>query len=134
MKETRTSWIQTISYKQATGKLKAIYERVKGPHNDIDNILLAHSLRPHTLEGHMAIYKSVLHHNGNRLPTSLLETLGVYVSLLNGCDYCVQHHFAGLKRLLANDARAPFSPRLKADNSKKLLTNETWPSSTTQKS
>jgi len=106
VKETRTSWIQTISYKQATGKLKAIYERVKGPHNDIDNILLAHSLRPHTLEGHMAIYKSVLHHNGNRLPTSLLETLGVYVSLLNGCDYCVQHHFAGLKRLLANDARA----------------------------
>lgn len=106
MTNTPRSWIQTLDYEQATGKLKTIYDRVKGSNNTIDNILLAHSLRPHTLEGHMALYKSVLHHSGNRLPTSLLETLGVYVSLLNGCDYCVQHHFAGLKKLLSDDARA----------------------------
>ena len=36
---------------------------------------------------------------------SLLETLGVYVSMLNKCDYCVDHHFAGLKRLLNDDER-----------------------------
>ncbi len=100
------SWIERIGYEQATGRLRAIYDRIKGPHGELDNILTVHSLRPHTLEGHMALYKNVLHHTGNRLPTWLLETIGVYVSLLNRCDYCVDHHFAGLRRLLADDDRA----------------------------
>jgi uncharacterized peroxidase-related enzyme len=26
--------------------------------------------------------------------------------VLNGCGYCIEHHFAGLKRLLRDDARA----------------------------
>jgi len=100
------SWIERIPYDSATGRLRTIYDRIKGPHGALDNILTAHSLRPHTLEGHMALYKNVLHHSGNRLPTWLLETIGVYVSLLNGCDYCVDHHFEGLRRLLADDGRA----------------------------
>ena len=48
---------------------------------------------------------SLLKSSANRLPVCLLETIGVYVSLLNGCDYCVDHHFAGLRRLVG-DARA----------------------------
>jgi uncharacterized peroxidase-related enzyme len=28
------------------------------------------------------------------------------VSFLNGCDYCLDHHFEGLRRLLADDERA----------------------------
>jgi uncharacterized peroxidase-related enzyme len=100
------TWIRTIAYGEANGRLKQLYDRVKGPDDKIDNILTAHSLRPHSLEGHMALYKYVLHHSGNRVPKHLLETLGVYVSLLNGCDYCVDHHFAGLKRLLKDDRRA----------------------------
>jgi uncharacterized peroxidase-related enzyme len=54
----------------------------------------------------MKLYKYVLHHNGNELPKSLLEMIGVYVSYLNQCDYCVKHHFEGLKRLLKNEQRA----------------------------
>ena len=54
----------------------------------------------------MAIYKYVLHHSGNTIPKWFLEVLGVWVSRLNGCDYCVQHHFAGMKRLLQDDPRA----------------------------
>ena len=100
------SWIERISYDRATGRLRQIYDRIKGPRGELDNILTVHSLRPHTLEGHMALYKNVLHHSGNSLPTSWLETIGVYVSLLNRCDYCVDHHLAGLARLLANDERA----------------------------
>lgn len=100
------SWIESIGHGQAVGRLKALYDRVKGPDGKIDNILRVHSLRPHTLEGHMAIYKAVLHHHGNATPKAMLETLGVYVSLLNGCDYCVGHHFAGLQRLLGDDVRA----------------------------
>lgn len=100
------SWIKTIPFDQATGKLRTLYARVTGPDDNVDNIMMAHSLRPHTMEGHMAIYKYVLHHSGNTLPKWFLEVLGVWVSRLNACEYCVQHHFAGMKRLLRDDTRA----------------------------
>jgi len=97
------TWIATISYDDAEGALKNLYDRIKGPDNNVDNIMMAHSLRPHSMEGHMALYKYVLHHPGNELPKWYLETIGVYVSLLNRCRYCIDHHYAGLLRLL-NDA------------------------------
>ncbi|MDA9948009.1 peroxidase-related enzyme [Paracoccaceae bacterium] len=100
------SWIETIPYSNATGKLKKLYDRVKGPDNNIDNIMMLHSLRPHSMEGHMAIYKYVLHHSGNKIPKWFLEALGVWVSSLNECNYCVDHHFAGMKRLLGDTPRA----------------------------
>ena len=99
------TWIATISYDEAKGALKKLYERIKGPDNNVDNIMLAHSLRPHTMEGHMALYKYVLHHPRNQLPKAYLESIGVYVSILNRCRYCIDHHFAGLLRLLGDDAR-----------------------------
>ena len=100
------SWIQTIARAEATGPLREIYARIAGPDGAVDNVLQAHSLRPHTLEAHMALYKNVLHHRGNSLPKWLLETIGIYVSLLNGCSYCVEHHCAGLRRLVQDEARA----------------------------
>jgi uncharacterized peroxidase-related enzyme len=100
------TWIKTIPYSEATGWLKSLYNRIKGPDDNVDNIMLAHSLRPHSMEGHLVLYKNVLHHTSNTLPKWYLECLGVYVSLLNRCDYCVDHHFQGLKRLLEDDLRA----------------------------
>lgn len=94
------TWIKTIPYDEAKGKLKTLYDRVKGPDNNVDNIMMAHSLRPHTMEAHMAVYKRVLHHNGNEIPKAFLESIGVYVSILNKCAYCVEHHHAGMARLL----------------------------------
>jgi uncharacterized peroxidase-related enzyme len=99
------TWIATISYDNAKGTLKKLYDRIKGPDNNIDNIMMAHSLRPHSMEGHMALYKYVLHHPRNVLPKSYLETIGVYVSLLNQCRYCIDHHYSGLLRLLQDDDR-----------------------------
>jgi len=100
------AWIDTISYEDATGKLKQLYDRVKGPDNNVDNIMISHSLRPHTMEGHMAIYKYVLHHSANTIPKWFLECLGVWVSSLNNCHYCVDHHFAGMARLMDDEERA----------------------------
>ncbi len=100
------TWIGTVAYHEATGRLRQLYDRIKGPDDNVDNIMLAHSLRPHTMDGHMAIYKNVLHHSSNTVPTWFLETIGVLVSRLNSCDYCVDHHFAGLVRLLDDPARA----------------------------
>ncbi|OIQ42855.1 MAG: alkylhydroperoxidase [Roseobacter sp. MedPE-SWde] len=99
------AWIKTVPFDAATGKLKKLYERVTGPNNNVDNIMMAHSLRPHSMEGHMALYKNVLHHTGNKIPKWFLEVLGVWVSSLNNCEYCVEHHFAGLQRLLGDEAR-----------------------------
>lgn len=100
------SWITTIPFDEARGRLRKLYERVTGPGNNVDNIMMAHSLRPHSMEGHMALYKNVLHHTGNSLPKWVLELIGVRVSYLNGCDYCVTHHASGLRRLLGDEARA----------------------------
>ena len=100
------AWISHIPFEQASGKLKRLYDRIRTPDGRVDNIMKVHSLRPHTLEGHMALYKNVLHHSSNTLPKWFLETTGVYVSMLNNCEYCIEHHFAGLKRLLNNDERS----------------------------
>ena len=99
-------WIDTVPYEQSTGRLRRLYDRVKGPGDNIDNIMMMHSLRPHSMEGHMALYKHVLHHTANTVPKAFLEIIGLWVSLLNRCAYCVEHHFAGLGRLLDDDARA----------------------------
>jgi AhpD family alkylhydroperoxidase len=99
-------WIDTVPYEQSAGRLRQLYDRVKGPGNNVDNIMMMHSLRPHSMEGHMALYKQVLHHTANTVAKSFLETIGVWVSLLNRCAYCVDHHFAGLGRLLDDEARS----------------------------
>ncbi|MES0860763.1 peroxidase-related enzyme [Ruegeria sp. SCPT10] len=99
------SWIKTVPFEQATGRLRKLYDRVTGPNNNVDNIMMVHSLRPHSMEGHMAIYKTVLHHSGNTVPKWFLEVLGVWVSSLNRCGYCVEHHFSGLQRLLRDTPR-----------------------------
>ena len=81
------TWIRTIPFEDAEGKVKDLYERIKGPNNNVDNIMMAHSLRPHSMEGHMALYKNVLHHSRNTLPKWLLEAIGVCVSIIiiTGC-------------------------------------------------
>lgn len=97
------AYIEVIHPDQAEGNLAEIFQRVRGPGGQVDNVLQIHSLRPHTLLGHMGLYKAVLHHPGNHLPKWFLESMGVLVSLLNGCGYCVRHHSAGLKRLLSTE-------------------------------
>ena len=94
------SYIKVVVPQKASGRLEKIYQRVQAPDGQVDNVLQIHSLRPHTLEGHMALYKAVLHHSGNRLPEWYLEAVGVLVSSLNGCSYCAGHHVTGLQRLL----------------------------------
>jgi len=100
------SWINQVPYSEATGKLLKLYKRVKGPDNNVDNIMLAHSLRPQSLEGHMTLYKNVLHHSANQIPKWFLEALGVYTSIKNACHYCVEHHFTGMTRLIDNLPRS----------------------------
>ncbi|MEM7040676.1 MAG: peroxidase-related enzyme [Bacteroidota bacterium] len=100
------AWIRYIPVAEAEGVLKRLYGRVASADGYVDNILKVHSLRPHSLEGHLALYKRVLHHSANTLPPWLLEAAGAWVSFLNGCRYCYRHHLAGMARRLADPARS----------------------------
>jgi uncharacterized peroxidase-related enzyme len=100
------TWIDTIAYEDADGALLSLYDRIKGPDNNVDNIMLAHSLRPHTMEGHMSLYKHVLHYHRNAIEKWFLEALGTYTSLLNECIYCVEHHHRGMTRLIDDNDRS----------------------------
>lgn len=100
------AWIETVSETEADGRLRALYDRVKTPHGTVGNALKAHSLRPHTLEGHLALHASVLKHPANTLAPWYLETVASYTSVLNRCHYSLAHCFARLRRLLDDETRA----------------------------
>ena len=77
-----------------------MYDRVRTPHGTVDNVMKVHSLRPHTMEGHVALYRSVLHNPNNTLALWFLEVIACYTSMLNDCAYSLTHHFANVRRLL----------------------------------
>lgn len=118
------SWIKVITYEEATGKLLNLYNKIKGPNGQIDNVLSIHSLRPHTLVGHMSLYKNTLHHANNSFPNWFLELLGTYTSFINDCDYCFDHHFAGMKKFLNDDQKAE---KLKSGIERNTLENHLTP-------
>ena len=101
-----SSWIRMIPLGEATGVLKEMYRKVTTPHGTVDNVMRAHSLRPHTMEGHLALYRSVLHNPENTLPFWFLEVVASYVSMTNNCAYSLAHHFTNARRLIANRERS----------------------------
>ena len=93
-------WIKTIAYNETSGRLRKLYDRVKGPDNNVDNIMMLHSLRPHTMEGRMAIYKYVLHHFSNTLKMVPRDPwhMGQHIEqvcLLCGSSFCRAATVAG---------------------------------------
>ena len=100
------AWIKMIADDEADETLKPFFDRARTPHGTVDNVMRAHSLRPHTMDGHVVLYRSVLHNPDNTLPFWFLEVVASYVSILNNCDYSLSHHFTNARRLIGNDARA----------------------------
>jgi uncharacterized peroxidase-related enzyme len=100
------AWIKMVSDEEATEGLKKVFEKVRTPSGTIDNVMRVHSLRPHTMEGHLALYKSVLHNPDNVLELWFLEVVASFTSILNQCDYSLAHHFMNVRRLLDDQKRA----------------------------
>lgn len=94
-----------IPLEKATGALKALYQKALTPAGTVDNVMRVHSLRPHTMDGHVTLYRSVLHNPDNELPFWFLEMVASYTSIINTCDYSLTHHFANARRLLKDKAR-----------------------------
>ena len=95
-----------IPESEASGLLSEMYAQAMTPHGTVDNVMKVHSLRPLTMQGHVALYKSVLHNSDLTLPLYLLEVVASYTSILNKCDYSLTHHFMNVRKLLNDRGRS----------------------------
>jgi len=84
--------VRMIEPEQATPEVKEIYDgKLKGRPINLQKAL-AH--RPAILSNFPGFYASV----GRSLDRKLYEATYLRVSLINGCQYCSQHHIQGSKR------------------------------------
>ena len=88
----KIGWIKVIDYESATGVLKSVYDGVRGPGGQLDNLYKVLGLRPHILKGADQLYRAILHDRRNSLTPWLGELIAAYVGILTGCAYTTAHH------------------------------------------
>jgi len=101
-----SAWIEMISDEDADPRLKALLDHARTPHGTVDTVMRVHSLRPETMNGHVTLYRSVLHSDDNKLPFWFLEVVASYTSILNDCTYSLTHHFINVRNLLIDQPRS----------------------------
>ncbi len=101
-----SAWIHMIPDVEADARLKAMLDKARTPHGTVDTVMRVHSLRPATMEGHVTLYRSVLHSDDNALPFWFLEVVASYTSILNDCTYSLTHHFLNVRNLLKDQPRS----------------------------
>jgi uncharacterized peroxidase-related enzyme len=100
------AWIRMIADDEADAELARVFDLARTPLGAVENIMRVHSLRPHTMEGHLALYRSVLDHPATTLPAWFLEVVACYVSIVNNCLYSLSRHFDNVCRLLGDPERS----------------------------
>jgi len=85
--------VSYIEADQASPEVREIYEKTLRGNPGSFQKLLAH--RPELLKAFIPFYASV----GRALERRLYELVYVRVSMINDCQYCLQHHLAGSKRV-----------------------------------
>ena len=84
--------VSYVEMEEAAPEVREIYEqKLKGKPGNIQKAL-AH--RPELLKNFLNFYASV----GRSLERRLFELLYLRVSMINNCQYCLQHHLASSKR------------------------------------
>jgi uncharacterized peroxidase-related enzyme len=87
------SRIALIEPEAASPEVKEIYEqKLRGKPGNVQKAL-AH--RPEMLKNFLGFYSSV----GRSLERKLYELIYIRVSLINQCNYCLQHHLSSSKRV-----------------------------------
>ncbi len=89
------SWIEEIEEEKSQGELESIYEKIKSKRGKLSNIMKVHSLMPSAMEEHLEFYLSIMFKD-RHISREECEMIGVVVSSINGCDYCVNHHAEAL--------------------------------------
>lgn len=101
-----TSWIRMLTDEEANSRLKTMLDQARTPHGTVDTVMRVHSLRPETMAGHVALYRSVLHSKDNTLPFWFLEVVASYTSIINDCTYSLTHHFMNVRNLLKDQPKS----------------------------
>jgi uncharacterized peroxidase-related enzyme len=96
------SWIKTINENEASGELKNIYKNIIKKRGKLSNIMRIHSLNPKVMEKHMDLYLSVMFGKSD-ISRKDRELIAVFVSSLNKCDYCINHHAEALNHYWKDD-------------------------------
>ncbi|MFW5994201.1 MAG: peroxidase-related enzyme [Halanaerobiaceae bacterium] len=108
------SFIKVTDEKNATGRLKEVYNELLGDEGDrISNLLKSQSINPEILESHLKLYKSIMLEQSG-LTRKEREMIGVVVSAVNNCHYCLVHHGAALQQLVDEDQKLLFKDIAKA--------------------
>jgi len=96
------AWIRVIDEKEATGDLKAHYERIKKSRGKVANIMKIHSLHPEAMKAHLELYLAIMFGKSG-LSRRQRELLATVVSAMNGCEYCIRHHAEALRFYAKDD-------------------------------
>lgn len=96
--------IKVITYGEATGKLKEIYDDLIVKRGRLAHVHTVQSLNPDSIVAHMELYMSIMF-SQSPLSRAQREMIAVVVSATNGCDYCQQHHGAALNNYWKDDER-----------------------------
>ena len=84
--------VALIEAEQASPEVKEIYEQVlRGKPGNVQKAL---AQRPEMLKHFLTFYGSV----GRSLDRKLYEFVYIRVSMINSCNYCLQHHLSAGKR------------------------------------
>jgi uncharacterized peroxidase-related enzyme len=79
-------WIKTVEPEEATGELKAEYEKAVRRAGKVFNILKVQSLNPDVLQASMGMYLATMHGRSG-LSRAERELLATVVSWANHCFY-----------------------------------------------
>ncbi len=88
-------WIKTIGLADASGDLKDVYDQVVSDRGKLSNIMKIQSLNPGAMRAHMDFYLSIMFRS-NTLKREEKEMIAIVVSVVNKCDYCINHHAEAL--------------------------------------
>ena len=128
-------WIKVIEYDESEGRLREIYDKIISERGKLSNIMKIHSLIPESMEKHLDLYISIMF-KAKKLRRWEAEMIGVYVSMLNKCPYCINHHAEALKHYWGEERVKKFldSPHDAVDSTRERamleyaakLTREPW--------
>ncbi len=85
------TFIKTISPDNADDELKKVYDDLVEKRGKIAEVHKIQSLNPEALTAHMDLYMTIMF-GESPLKRYQREMLGVVVSVVNRCEYCIKHH------------------------------------------
>jgi uncharacterized peroxidase-related enzyme len=89
------SRIKVISYEEASGRLKEIYNDLISKRGKLAEVHTIQSLRPESIVKHIDLYLEIMF-SKSELTRAEREMMAVVVSKANGCMYCQKHHAEAL--------------------------------------